>query len=59
VETRVARHVLHIGFGFAEAGDAVAAFPLTALFKKRDTLETFEDIAFAAENGRRAQTAML
>jgi hypothetical protein len=52
-------HFLHLGFGFAEAGDAVAVFPLTAFFKKRNTLETFEDIAPAAESGRRAQTAML
>ena len=57
--SRVTCHVLNVRFGFAEAGDAVAAFPLTALFEKRDTLETFEDIALAAENGRRAQTAML
>jgi hypothetical protein len=48
-----------VRFGFAEAGDAVATLPLTALFKKRDTLETFEDIALAAESGRRAQTTML
>ena len=57
--SRVTRHVLRIRFGFAEAGDAVAGLPLTALFKKRNALETFENIALAAENGRRAQTAML
>jgi len=48
-----------VRFGFAEAGDAVAVFPLTTLFKKRNTLETFEDVALAAKSGRRAQTAML
>ena len=57
--SRVTRHVLNVRFGFAEADDTVAVFPLTALFKKRNTLETFEDIALAADNGRRAQTAML
>ena len=50
---------LDFRFGFAETGDAVAAFPLTAFFKKRNTLETFEDIALAAKSGRCAQTAML
>jgi hypothetical protein len=48
-----------VWFGFAEADDTVAVFPLTALFKKRNTLETFEDIALAAKSGRCAQTAML
>ena len=46
-------------FGFTEAGDAVAVLPLAAFFEKRGALETFEDIALAAENGRCAQTAML
>jgi hypothetical protein len=50
---------LHVGFGFAEAGNAVAILPLAALFEKFGALEAFEDIALAAESGRRAQTAML
>lgn len=57
--SRVSRHVLHLGFGFAEAGDAVAFLPLTALFEKFGALKALEDIALAAEFGRRAQTAML
>jgi hypothetical protein len=50
---------LDFRFGFAETGDAVALLPLTALFEKRRALETFEDIALAAQYGCRAQTAML
>ena len=57
--SRVTRHVLHVRFGFAEAGDAVAVLPLAALFEKFGALEALEDIALAAEFGRRAQTAML
>jgi hypothetical protein len=45
--------------GFAQAGDAVAGFALTALFKERRAFKTLEDIAFAAQGGRRAETAML
>ena len=48
-----------VGLGFAEAGDAVAVLPLAAFFQDFDALEAFEDIALAAEGGRRAQTAML
>jgi len=50
---------LDFRFGLAEAGDAIAILPLTAFFEKRGALETFEDIALAAQSGRRAQTAML
>ena len=53
------RHNLHIRLGFAEAGDAVAVLPLAALFEKFGALKALEDIALAAERGRRAQTAML
>jgi len=49
----------HVGFGFAEAGDAVAVLPLAAFFEKFGALEALEDIALAAKGGRRAQTAML
>jgi hypothetical protein len=50
---------LRFWFGFPQAGDLVAGFALAALFKKRRALETFEDIALAAQGGRRAETAML
>ena len=53
------RHVLHVGFGFAEAGDAVAVLPLAAFLEKFGALEALENIALAPEFGRRAQTAML
>jgi len=46
-------------FRFAETRDTVAGLALAALFKKRRALETFEDIALAAQSGRRAETAML
>jgi len=55
----VTRHSLHVGLGFAEAGDAVAVLPLAAFFEKFGALKALEDIALAAESGRRAQTAML
>ena len=50
---------LHCGLGFAEAGDAVAVLPLAAFLEQFDALEALENIALAAEGGRRAQTAML
>jgi hypothetical protein len=52
-------HGSHVGFGFAEAGDAVAVLPLAAFLEDFGALEAFEDIALAAKGGRRAQTAML
>jgi hypothetical protein len=50
-----------LGFppGFAQAGDAVAFFPLTTLFHYLDALKTLEHIALATQNGGRPQTAML
>ena len=57
--SRATRHVLHVGLGFAEAGDAVAFLPLAALFEEFGALEALEDIALAPQGGRRAQTAML
>ena len=59
IASPVTRHASHTRFGFAEAGDAVAVLPLAAFFEKLDALEALEDIAFAAQSGRRAQTAML
>src|ERR1700733_11328013 len=48
-----------VRLGFAQAGDAVAGFPLAALLEERGALETLEDIALAAQSGRRAEAAML
>jgi hypothetical protein len=46
-------------FRLAQAGDFVAGFALAALFEERRAFKTLEDIAFAAQGGRRAETAML
>lgn len=48
-----------VGLRFAQAGDAVALFPLTALFEDFQALKALEDIAFSAQGGGRAKTAML
>jgi hypothetical protein len=50
---------LRLAFGFAEAGDAVADFPLAAFFEDCDPLEPFHDIAFGAGGACRPQTSML
>jgi hypothetical protein len=46
-------------FGLAQAGDAVALFPLASLLEHLDALEALEDISFAAQSGSGAQTTML
>lgn len=58
----VSRHsegCLLAGFGLAEAGDAVAGFPLTAFLEDFDALKALHDVSFAAQSGRGAQAAML
>ena len=40
--------------GLAETRDAVAFFPLTALFEEFGAFETLEDIALATQGGCRA-----
>ena len=52
-------HVLDCRLGLAQAGNAVARFPLIALLEQLDSLKTLEHIPFAAQCGGRAQTAML
>jgi hypothetical protein len=47
------------GFGLAQAGDAIAFFPLAAFFEQRDAFKAFQHVPLAAEDGRRAQTTML
>jgi hypothetical protein len=45
--------------GFAQAGNAVALFPLTAFLEQFRAFETLENVPFTAQFGRRAQTPML
>jgi hypothetical protein len=47
------------GFSLAEISDAVALFPLAALFEDGDALKALEHVAFAAQGGRGAETGML
>ncbi len=46
-------------FGFAEAGDAVAGFPLAAFLEEFEALKAFEHVSFTANGGGGAQAAML
>ena len=48
-----------VGLRFAETRDAVAGFALAALLEEGGALKAFEDIALAAQGGRRAEAAML
>ena len=48
-----------VRLGLAETGDPVAVFPLAAFLEDFSALKTLEDIALAAQSGRRAETAML
>ena len=50
---------LHGRFRLAETGDAVAFFPLAALLEQVSAFKTLENIALAAQGGRRAEAAML
>ena len=50
---------LRFGLRLAQTGDAVAVFPLAAFLEKFRALKALEDIAFAAQSGRRAEAAML
>ena len=48
-----------VWLGLAQTGDPVASLPLAALLKDFDALKALQDVAFPAQYGRRAQTAML
>ena len=59
-----ASHSLVLAFlrfflGLAKAGDALALFPLAALFEQFETLKALEHITLAAQRRRRPQTPML
>ena len=45
--------------GFAQTADAVAFFPLTALFEEQHAFKPLENVAFCTRGAGRAQTAML
>jgi hypothetical protein len=50
-----------LGFrlGFAQAGNAIAFFPLTPFLEQLRPLKSFKNVPFAAQGGRRAQASML
>ena len=50
---------LRVRLGFTETRDAVAGFPLAAFLEDFRALKTLENIALAAQGGRRAEAAML
>jgi hypothetical protein len=48
-----------VGLGLAEAGDAVAVFPLTPFFEDFDALKAFHDIALSTKGGSGAEATVL
>jgi len=50
---------LYFRLGLTQARDTVADLPLTAFFEQLQTLEPLQNIPFATQGGRRAQTTML
>jgi hypothetical protein len=48
-----------VGLGLAETLDAVAGFPLAALFQEVDALETLEDVALDDNAGGALETFVL
>ena len=50
---------LRVGFGFAEADDPVAIFPLTTAFENFDAFEAFQNVAFGAQSAGALKTTML
>jgi hypothetical protein len=50
---------LRFRFGLAQAGDFVAGFALAAFLQEGRALKTLQNVALAAQGGRRAETAML
>jgi hypothetical protein len=58
---RTPKSAIKSGFrlGLAQAGNLFTGFALAAFFEERGAFKTLEDIALAAQGGRRAETAML
>jgi hypothetical protein len=50
---------LGFAFGFAEASNAVAFFPLAAFFEELEAFKALQNIPFSAQSGGCAQAAML
>src|SRR5438067_3109287 len=50
---------LRFRLGLAQAGDAIARFPLAAFLEQGDALEALEDVTIGAGGAGRAQAAML
>jgi hypothetical protein len=50
---------LGVFLGFAQAGNAIPLFPLTAPLEHFQALKALEHISLAAQRGRRSQTPML
>ena len=52
-------NVLGFAFGLAQAGDAVAWFPLPAFFEQFNALDALQDVTFAAQSGSGPKTTVL
>ena len=50
---------LGVGLGLAETCDAIALFPLAALFQDSDALKALENVALFSRGARGTQTTML
>jgi len=48
-----------VGFGFAEALDAVARFPLAAFLEQIDAFKTLQDVAFDNDTAGTLETFVL
>jgi hypothetical protein len=48
-----------VRLGLAKAGDAIAGFPMPALFKDFKALKPFEHIALSTQSGCCSKTPML
>ena len=47
------------GLGFAQTGNPIPLLPVSPFFQDLQPFKSFEDIPFAAQGGRGAQTTML
>jgi hypothetical protein len=58
-DSGIGSETLFLRLGFAEADDALAFLPLTALLEQLDALEAFEDIPLDLETAGGLETRML